>query len=528
MSITLGPFLGLMPKVDAKLLGPQYAQVALDCDLASGAIAPARAPSPPIATLLNGTDTIYWFNPTANGGLGYWLQFPDDVDLVRGPVADDPYLRTYYTGDGAPKYTTVTLAQQGAGPYPGASRALGLPAPSAPTATGPTGSPPTGGQKVATSYVVTYVSDVGEEGPPSEPSNIVDRWDEGTVNLTGISIASGQFTIVAKRIYRIELNDVYQYVAEIPAATTTFADNFDTEFLGEPVPSSEWVAPNPNMRGLVAMRGGFMAGFWGNTVAFSERGQPHAWPIRYRLPLDFEIVAVAESAQGLMVGTKGAPYVISGTNPETMQDYKIEVIQACISKRSMVDMGEFVLYASPDGLVAAGGAEARVITRNFITPEQWMAKYNPASIHAVLWGERYLGFYSGGAFSFSPEEGFKDFTQTAQCAFLDKQTGEIYFKSGTQLRKWWGGAMVPYTYRSKTFSVPAGDPLRAAKVSASAYPVTMKIYQNGVLRKTHEVESESAFRIPDIYGRYESLYIELTGLPTITGVQMARTMTEII
>lgn len=527
MSITLGPFFGLMPKADPKLLNPQFAQVAIDCDLSTGSLAPARAPGASIATLLNNTKTLYWFNREANSGAGYWLQFDGDVNVVRGPVADDPYLRTYYTGDGAPKYTIVTLAQQGAGPYPGASRALGLPAPAPPTAAGPSGTPPAGGQKVATSYVVTYVSDIGEEGPPSEPSNIVDRWDEGTVNLTGISIASGQFVIAAKRIYRIELNDVYQYVGEVGAATTTFVDNFDTEFLGEPVPSAEWVAPNANMVGLVSLPGGILAGFWGNTIAFSEPNQPHAWPIRYRIALDFDVVAMGVSAYGLVVGTTGAPYLISGSSPDAMGQTKIELAAACSSKRSMVDMGDFVVYAGADGLIGAGGADARVITADHITPEQWRAKYSPALIHAVRWGDRYLGFYPGGAFTFSPSEGFKDFTQTADCTFLDDAKGDIYIKTGVQLRKWDAGSAASYTYRTKVFSISPSRPLMACKVSAANYPVTLKFYADGVLKKTKTVQNNTAFRLP-AKERYSECEIEVTGTTPVSGLQMAATMSEIV
>lgn len=527
MNISLGPFFGLMPKADPKLLAPQYAQVASDCDLSTGALAPARAPESAPQALLSGTKKLYWFNRAANGGAGYWLQFSSDVDVVRGPVADDPYLRTYFTGDGVPKYTTVTLAQQGEGPYPGASRNLGLPAPSAPVATGPSGAPPPGGQKISTAYVMTYVSDIGEEGPPSEPSNIVDRWDSGTVNLASLSIATGSFVIAAKRIYRIELNDVYQYVGEVAAATTTFVDNFDTEFLGEPVPSTEWVAPNPNMRGLVALPNGIMAGFWGNTVAFSEPNQPHAWPIRYRVPLDFDVVAMAVTAYGLVVATTGTPYLISGSSPDAMGQTKMELAAACASKRSMVDMGEFAVYATADGLIGAGGTDARLITAEHITPEQWRAKYNPALIHGVRWGERYLGFYPGGAFTFSPTEGFKDFTQTADCTFLDEATGDIYFKTGVRLRKWAAGAAVPYTYRTKIFSIPAGRPLMAAKVDAAAYPLTLKFYADGVLKKTKTVTSKAAFRLPAME-RYTSFEVELSGTQSISGVQLASSMSEVI
>lgn len=526
-SIQLGPFLGLAPAVAPKLLNANNARVATDCDLSTGEIAPAKSPGASVATLLSNTKTLHWFNRAANSGAGYWLQFNGDVDVVRGQIADDPNLRTYYTGDGVPKYTTVTLAQLGSGPYPGASRNLGLPAPSAPVAVGPTGAAPAGSQKLSTSYVMTYVSDLGEEGPPSPPSNDVDRWDGAAVQLNSLSVASGQFVIAGKRLYRIELNDVFQFVGEVAASTTSFNDALNSESLGEPVPSDEWIAPNANMRGLVAMPNGVMAGFWGNTVAFCEPGEPHAWPTRYRLALDYDVVAMAVSAYGLIAATTGTPYLISGASPDAMGQQKMELAAACASKRSMVDLGAFVVYASADGLVGAGGADARVITAEHITPEQWRAKYSPASIHAVRWGDKYLGFYPGGAFSFSPAQGFADFSQTADCTFLDEATGDIYLKVGTQLRKWWKGSDANYTYRTKVFAIPPRRPMAAAKVDASSYPLTLKFFTDGTLKKTISVTSSKAFRLP-VDSRYREFELEVSGAPKVSGIQAATSMSEII
>ena len=50
-----------------------------------------------------------------------------------------------------------------------------------------------------------------------------------------------------------------------------------------------------------------------------------------------------------------------------MVGIRIESGEACLSKRSMVDMGEYIIYAGPDGLTAVQGATATVITQNIIT-----------------------------------------------------------------------------------------------------------------------------------------------------------------
>jgi len=529
--IVIGPFNGLMPRVSSKLLDDSYAQIASNCYLSRGKLEPSKAPQNTAVSLNSNTKTIYWFNREANSGNGYWFQWSGDVNVVRGPIANDTSLRTYFTGNGVPKYTTAALGQTGSGPYPGASRDLGIPAPGAPMATGPSGDPPSGSQRVSTAYVITYVSDLGEEGPPSLPSAIVDRWDGATVNLSGLSVPTGNFVITQKRIYRAELNGVYQYVGAVPVATTIFADDVYSESLGEPVPSTAWDAPNASMIGLTALPNGILMGWWGNTIAFSEAYQPHAWPVGYRLALDYDVVGAAVSAYGVIVVTKGTPYLVAGNSPESMSVAKMDIALAGVSKRSVVDMGDYVIYASANGLAAVGGTDARLITEPHITPEQWRSMFKPDSIHAYRWDDRYLGFYNNGttsgAFSFHPQEGFRLFTDYADCAFLDDQSGDLYVKQGTLLKKWNTGVNTPYTWRSKIFTVPPGQVYSACKVDADGYPVSLSFYIDGVLAKAISVTSKKPFRLPTT-NRYREAEIQLSGSAPINLVQIGKSMSDIL
>lgn len=516
-----------MPRISPKLLDKNFAQTASNCYFARGRLEPSRTPLNTGVTLLSDTETIYWFNREALAGAGYWFQWDGDVNVVRGPIVDDTNLRTYFTGDGVPKLTTATLGQSGGGPYPGAARDLGLPAPGTFIATGPSGEPDAGTQKISTAYVMTFVSEYGEEGPPSAATNIVDRWDGETVSLSSIPIPSGNFVVVTKRIYRIELNGVYQFVGEILAAATTFDDDVDSEFLGEPVPSTSWIAPHEDMIGLTALPNGIMMGWWGNTLAFSEAYQPHAWPIEYRLALDCDIVGAAVSAYGVIVATTEKPYLIAGSSPASMSQNKLDLKQSCVSKRSVVDMGEYIIYASADGLIAAGGANAQVISKAHITPLQFRNQFNPSTIHAYCWDDRYLAFYSGGAFSFHPDEGFRVFTDNCDCAFLDDETGDLFIKQGTALRKWDQGTTASYTWKSKVFAVPPGQPFGACKIDADTFPVSMTFYIGGVLAKSLSVTSDKPFKLPS-KTRYREAEIQVTGTAVINSIQLATSMSEIL
>lgn len=531
MKITIGPFNGIMPRISPKLLENSFSQVATNCYLHSGRLEPVRAPQN-VGVLLNSdAKSIYWFNRDANDGNGYWFQWNADVNVVRGPIANDTNLRTYFTGAGAPRFTTATLGQSGSGPYPGASRALGLPAPTAFTATGSAGAAPAGGQVISTAYVMTYVSDLGEEGPPSTPTNIVERWDGGTVALSSLPLASGDFIISQKRIYRAELNGVFQFVSAVAAGVTTFVDDIPSANLGEPVPSTNWDAPNSAMIGLTALPNGILMGWWGNTLAFSEAYYPHAWPIDYRLALDFDIVGAAVSAYGVVVVTKGSPYLIAGSSPDSMSQSKLDVALAGVSKRSVVDMGDYVVYASANGLVAVGGADARVISEQHITPEQFRSMFAPDSIHAYRWDDRYLAFYNNGitsgAFSFHPQEGFRLFTEYADCAFVDDQNGDLFIKQGDQLKLWNRGIPASYTWKSKLFTVPPGQIFTCCKIDAISYPVNFNFWADGSLVKSVSIDSQKAFRLPSLT-RYQDCEIQVTGASIIDSIQLSTSMSEIL
>lgn len=522
----VSPFLGVMPRVSPDLLEQGYGQTANNCNIERGILEPAKSSLATAVSLLSGTKTIYWYNREANSGAGFWFQYSSNVSILRGQITNDTALRTYIFGSGAPKYTTSSIATSGGGPYPSVVRELGLPAPSAPSATQSLTSLPDGAVKLSTAYVVTYVSDLGEEGPPSPPSNIVDRWDGVTVSLSGISIASGSFSVAAKRIYRIELNGVYQYVGSVGPAVTTFNDTVHSDSLGEPVPSDEWIAPSADMVGAINLPNGVIMGWWKNTVAFCEPYMPHAWPIRYRLALDNDVVGAVSTSQGAIVVTTGAPYLISGTRPDGMAQFKIDAVAACVSSSSIVDMGEYAIYAGADGLFAIGaGSIPENISAPFITGEQWRSTVNPSTLICAKYKDFYLGFHSGGSFAFKPGVGFLFYTETATAVFSDDRTGELYIKQGTQLKKWNQGTPASFTWKSKIFK--PNEIFACAKVDAKAYPVTFNFYTDGNLAKTLSVPSRQAFRLPTL-SQYSECEFEISGVNPVVSVALYQSMSEVI
>lgn len=117
--IQLKPFGGMAPSVAPEYLTPEVAVFAKNIDVRYKDMSPFLAPVA-VTTAASGS-TLYKFS-----GSSAFITKTGDVDFVRGPIPNDTTERTYYTGDGAPKATDLTLAV----------RQLGVPSPSsAPTAT---------------------------------------------------------------------------------------------------------------------------------------------------------------------------------------------------------------------------------------------------------------------------------------------------------------------------------------------------------------------------------------------------------
>ena len=78
----------------------------------------------------------------------------------------------------------------------------------------------------------------------------------------------------------------------------------------------------------------------------------------YRITTEDDIVAIASTSGGVTALTDGQPYFISGTDPSAMTATRIDLAQACLNEHSVVDMGQYVIYAGADGLCAVEGEQA--------------------------------------------------------------------------------------------------------------------------------------------------------------------------
>ncbi len=542
----LQTFSGKAPRISARLLPEDMAQEAINTRLDSGRLEPwadnTSASITPVASysISGSTKTLFKYSSSA------WVASDEDINIVRSPIAEDQHERIYVTGiggsSGYPRMSTSAII--GNGTY----YKLGIPDPFSFDSVSLVGTTTKTEEEtpISRAYVFTYVSYYGEEGAPSTSlvSQIVDVYSDQSVTVDFPANPSGNHNLLKKRLYRTDPNGTFRFVADVALATDTFNDTVTDANLGEAIPSSSWIAPPDDVTsdhpdgpllGLVSMPNGFLAGFSGQTVCFSEAFQPHAFPDAYKLTIKSDVVALAPLNTGLLVLTKEKPALIQGLDPSSMSMIEIDSTLSCVSKRSVVDMGEFVMYASPDGLVMARDNGLSVATESILSRDQWQ-DLSPSSIIGFHWEGYYLGFYSNGVeskgFIFDPRGGKNSYVKLnffATAGFNDLENDELYLVVGGSVVKFASGSNLSMSWKSKKFYAQRPICPGVAKLECESYSPapTFKLFADGSLKHTQTVSSSSLFRLPGGYKAHE-FEIQIEGSVAVNEVCVYESAGEIV
>ncbi len=543
----LQTFGGKAPKISDRLLPEDMATVATNTRLDSGRLDPwkanASASITPVAsyTISAATKTLFRYSSSI------WIGSNEDINIVRSPIAEDPHERLYVSGiggsSGYPRMTTAAIV--GNNTY----YRLGIPKPGNFDSVSVTGSTSVSDTETpqSRSYIFTYVSAYGEEGPPNDAliSQIVSVYSDQSVTVDFPANPSGAFNLANKRLYRTDADGIFRFVKTIAIGTDTYNDTDPDSVLGEEIPTSSFDAPpdetssdHPDgpLQGLISLPNGFLAGFAGQTVAFSEAFQPHAFPTAYRLTMKSDVVALAPLNTGVLVLTKEKPAVIQGVDPESMTMTEIDSTLSCVAKRSVVDMGSFVMYASPDGLVAATDNSLQLATEGVLTRDQWQDLV-PSTIIGFAWEGHYIGFYNDGTeskgFIFDPRGGKNSYVKLdfhATAGFNDLENDELYLVVGGSVVKFAAHAssLLSYTWRSKSFFVPRPINPGVAKLNCESYSPnpTFKLFADGVQKYSVTVTNGDTFRLPSGYKANE-FEVEISGSVSVNEVCVYESAEEI-
>lgn len=433
-------------------------------------------------------------------------------------------------------------------------------------ASGSTGYVP---ENVATSYVYTFVNDLGEESAPSPASSTVLRPDGVSVTVTtptGLPTGIGtEWGIEAKRIYRAvtgATGSIFRFVAEIALATASYTDSLSEDQLGEELESEGWELPPEDLEGILALPNGIMVGFRRNQLCFSAQNRPHAWPVAYRLNTDTDIVGIGNIDTTVVVGTKSFPYLAIGSSPDAYSMTKLEVPQAAVAKLSFAYLvGIGVVFASPDGYIAVSGSgQVRNLTEAVFTRKQWQALV-PESIVAKahddvlhFWFTRASGESPGGYMLDMKPNGFGvvQLSYHAEAVYADPENDNLYLvlteldepgdpylpgastaptPNGRTIYQFDGddASRLTYLYRGKLNLL--GKPALPffARLQAADYDaVIFRGYGDGALHFEVVITSGEEFTLPAIdEDQFDSYELEILGRSSVRRAQAAEVIEEI-
>lgn len=327
-----------------------------------------------------------------------WLEFDNvNTNVLKPALIDDQFQRYYWASSGAqPMYNPLSRIQASHN-----ALLLGVPRPA--VAPGVT---PTGGSSILESraYVYTWVTQFGEEGQPSPPT-VADAFEDATWNLTFTAPATTDtngtnrliaFTNIYRTITGTDGTTTFFFVAQIPVATLSYSDTASDAVVGanNELLSTNWSGPPTDLQGFISMPNGMVAG-WDTqaNIWFCEPYRPHAWPTIYSVAVDYPIVGLGVSGQTLVICTQVNPYWGYGINPASFALSKIDTIEPCLSRGSIMSAPEGVYYASPNGLILVQSGVVSNVSSPYMLKDNWQ---NIAKITTLRCARLGTGYYAWG------------------------------------------------------------------------------------------------------------------------------------
>ena len=462
--IDVPAFKGMAPRVSPALL-EDVQGVTVTGACTSGELRPWRVPK---YVQDCGVDTESIFLTRQ----GDWLTWDEVVNAVPAVQANDAFGRTYYTRESGGLFVVSPLDDY-------TEFRVGVPAPVNPCTVGITGG--ASGNPRSVIYVYSYVNDWGEEGPPSDPTELYDVQDGQTITLSEFAPPPlGYKLIVAIRIYRVAMGEVaaeWFLVSEIPADQATFVDDIPDTGLGEALSTSEYALPPDTARGLIAAGNGVLAAFSGNEIAFCAPYLPYAWPDKFRMTVAEPIVALGLSSGMLAVLTTGSPYYIymshpsaARLSPESFGQIRLAETTPCTSPRSVVSTEIGVIFAAPDGLRVLrgdGGTGSTLQTERLLTASEWVAIFDPVNLRGAYYDGSYFGWLGDNGFAYNLRTDVLTWTGLPARATHTDGLG-LYIADGGAIYEWAGAlGLMRGAFKSKVFRFAKPVNFAALRIDSS-------------------------------------------------------------
>ena len=438
MLLRLGPFGGELPRLAPEHLpaGPATGALrALDCKIYSGDLIPVSGNQAGPAAGVDLPETFLGLYPEVGSDVSAirWLAWEGaGIDAVVAPSegADAEARRVYWTtGDDAtgPRWTTYQDAGATGG-EPDADFPLLFPSLPKPQAAVQAGQPTE--NAAARTYVYTLVNSLGWESAPSFPSDSIEAADGARVDVTIPAIAGAAGNRwESVRIYRTSVGTetvTYRQVGPTrDLVAMALLDDVPQSGLGAALATADYSPLPGDAEGLTLAHNGIYAAFSRDVLHLSVPDTPWAWPIANRYDIAAPIVAIAATNNAIVVLTEEYPYLLTGSDPARMTLSRIDTPHPCLSKRSVVALGNAVVYASHAGLVTIQDVTAAVPTAAVHDWDTWRIT-RPDTLRAAWYKGRYLAVGQEEAFVFSPPGELISVTLAATALWADIRQGRTF------------------------------------------------------------------------------------------------------
>jgi hypothetical protein len=303
---------------------------------------------------------------------------------------------------------------------------------------------------------------------------------------------------MVKRLYRTYQGLEYQ-VADVAMATTTYNDNLAFDALpGPTLQSAAYEMPPVDLKALISLPNGCLAGISGNRLCLSEPYQPHAWPSGYQYPADYPGVSLGSLGTSVVMTTTGTHYVATGTDPSAYAFERASTSYPCVSKRGTVSMPAGVCWPTHHGLALQSPGGVAIITEGLFKRDEWQA-INPATLFAETYDGRYVGVFQRTGSSvqqvmlLDPSDRAALFEATVQAdgLYADVRNGALYVLRASRVQQWDAGTRLQMDWQSKEFVEAAPMNWGAAKVDVVFSQTNEEVDNLIALREAAKVANET-------------------------------------
>ena len=286
--------------------------------------------------------------------------------------------------------------------------------------------------------------------------------------------------------------------------------------------------PPPAELDMLIENNGTFFGSSGKKVYFSRSGSPEYWGLLDYVTLDKECTGLGKLGENIVAFTKSNSYLISGYSRDTISLQRLPFSQGCNEKRSIVNIGGYLLWASNNGICMFNGSSVEILTKGTLSWDEFgrigNATYDDFNSTSNKWNnglgfnitfatgykDKYYGVYSNGILILDLANGLKVSTinlPDAYSAVVNQDDNLLYITVKNSLTNLFdvytvsnaSDKMVATWKTGKIYTDSNNVRKHFRQVELDGTPLSVKVYVDGKLK--HIANSSKFFLPPACIGR---------------------------